>query len=430
MEPIVIPESQIRFCLYARKSSEGDERQAMSIDSQINEMTQMANHLGIYIKEIRKESHSAKISGKRPIFAQMIEDIRSNIFDGILTWAPDRLSRNAGDLGLLVDLMDQNKLVKIQTFSQSFINNPNEKFLLMILCSQAKLENDQKGLNVKRGIRNKCEMGWRPSMAPIGYYNRAFNGIKDAVIDPDRGNLVSEMFRLVAEEGYSGRNLWTWSREVNLTNKSNKGLTLSQIYLMLRNPYYYGEFEFPVGSGKWYIGKHKPLINKELFEQVQKKLVFHERVKWGSKNFNYKGLFKCASCGATIVGEDKYRKLTNGETNYHVYYHCSRQVDYTCTEPYLEEDILRRQIIKFIRELDINKLNLSEQLKLDLENFTKTKKEILILNNIFPEDKEIDLAEYARYILRDGTITEKRNLITGLNLEIYLHNKELVLKQF
>lgn len=187
MEPTVIPESQIRFCLYARKSSEGDERQAMSIDSQINEMTQMANHLGINIKEVRKESHSAKISGKRPVFAQLIEDIRSNIFDGILTWAPDRLSRNAGDLGLLVDLMDQNKLIKIQTFSQSFINNPNEKFLLMILCSQAKLENDQKGLNVKRGIRNKCEMGWRPSMAPVGYYNRTFNGVKDAVIDPDRG---------------------------------------------------------------------------------------------------------------------------------------------------------------------------------------------------------------------------------------------------
>lgn len=428
MEPTVIPESQIRFCLYARKSSEGDERQAMSIDSQINEMTQMANRLGINIKEIRKESHSAKMSGKRPVFAQLIEDIRNNIFDGILTWAPGRLSRNAGDLGLLVDLMDQNKLVKIQTFSQSFINNPNEKFLLMILCSQAKLENDQKGLNVKRGIRNKCEMGWRPSMAPVGYYNRAFNGIKDAVIDPDRGNFVTEMFRLVAEESYSGRDLWSWAKESGFVNKSSKSITLNQIYLMLRNPYYYGEFEFPVGSGKWYIGKHQLLITKELFEQVQKKLVFCPKSKWGEKNFTYKGLFKCASCGATIVGEDKHRKLTNGDTNYHVYYHCSRQVDCSCTEPYLEEDILRRQIIKFIEKLDLNNLNLSERLKLDLENFTKTKKEILILNNIFSEE-EINLTEYSRYILRDGTITEKRNLITGLNLEIYLHNKELILNR-
>jgi len=237
------------------------------------------------------------------------------------------------------------------------------------------------------------------------------------------------MFRLVAEEGSSGRNIWEWCRKVNLVNKSGKDISLSQIYLMLHNPYYYGEFEFPVGSGKWYIGKHKPLITKKLFEQVQKKLVFYPRSKWEEKNFIYKKLFKCASCGATIVGEDKYRKLTSGNTNYHIYYHCSRQVDYNCNEPYLEEDILRRQIVKFIEKLDFNNLNLSERLKLDLENFTKTKKEILILNNIF-SDEEINLTEYSRYILRDGTITEKRNLITGLNLEIYLHNKELVLKQF
>jgi len=382
MEPLNIPDNSVRYCLYARKSTEGDERQAMSIDSQIKEMSDMATRLGIHIKEIRRESHSAKISGKRPVFAQMIEDIRTNIFDGILTWAPDRLSRNAGDLGLLVDLMDQNKLVKIQTFSQSFINNPNEKFLLMILCSQAKLENDQKGLNVKRGIKTKCEMGWRPSMAPVGYYNRAFNGIKDAVIDPDRGELVGKMFLLVAEESYSGRDLWQWCQDVGLNNKSGKRITLSQIYLMLRNSYYYGEFEYPANSGKWYKGKHQPLISKEIFDQVQKKLVFYPRSKWGEKNFIYKGLFKCASCGASIVGEDKLKKLINGQTNYHVYYHCSRQVDYKCEEPYINEEVLVLKLIKFFQNLDQDKLNLSERLKIDLENFTRTKREILSLSSV------------------------------------------------
>jgi len=51
-------------------------------------------------------------------------------------------------------------------------------------------------------------------------------------------------------------------------------------------------------------------------------------------------------------------------------------------------------------------------------------------NHIFLEDQKIDLTEYARYVSRERIITAKRNLITGLNLEIYLHNKELVLKQF
>ncbi len=53
------------------------------------------------------------------------------------------------DLGAVVDLLDQKKLVEIHTYSQRFTNNPNEKFLLMILGSQAKLENDNKS--------NQCE---------------------------------------------------------------------------------------------------------------------------------------------------------------------------------------------------------------------------------------------------------------------------------
>lgn len=84
----------VEYCLYARKSSEDDERQAMSIDSQIKEMNDMAIKEGLFIKEIRRESHSAKLSGQRPVFTQMIKDLQSGYFSGILTWAPDRLSRN------------------------------------------------------------------------------------------------------------------------------------------------------------------------------------------------------------------------------------------------------------------------------------------------------------------------------------------------
>jgi len=141
------------YCLYARKSSESDEKQSMSIDSQIKEMTQIAKRENMNIVEVKQESHSAKDSGKRPVFNQMIEDIRQDKFNAILTWAPDRLSRNAGDLGSIVDLLDQQKLCEIKTYGQKFTNSPNEKFLLMILGSQAKLENDNKGINVKRGLR-------------------------------------------------------------------------------------------------------------------------------------------------------------------------------------------------------------------------------------------------------------------------------------
>lgn len=84
----LLTEVKIKYCLYARKSSEDDERQALSIDSQIKEMLAMAERDGMEIAEVRNESHSAKASGMRPVYNQLIADIRSGMFNGILTWAP------------------------------------------------------------------------------------------------------------------------------------------------------------------------------------------------------------------------------------------------------------------------------------------------------------------------------------------------------
>jgi site-specific DNA recombinase len=132
-----VPKTKIRYVLYARKSTESDEKQALSIESQVKEMLAIADRDGLTVVDIRRESHSAKESGQRPVFREVLEDVRRGRYNGILTWAPDRLSRNAGDLGSVVDLMDETKLLEIRTYGQHFKNSPNEKFLLMILCSQA-----------------------------------------------------------------------------------------------------------------------------------------------------------------------------------------------------------------------------------------------------------------------------------------------------
>lgn len=419
----------IEYCLYARKSSEDDERQAMSIDSQIKEMSDLALKDGIVIKEIRQESHSAKESGQRPVFVQLLNDIRNGRFTGILTWAPDRLSRNAGDLGMLVDLMDQGKLKQIRTYSQIFSNNPNEKFLLMILCSQAKLENDQKGLNVKRGIRAKCEMGFRPGMAPLGYFNRAFNGIKDVIVDPDRGQIVTEMFRKVVEEGITGRPLKGWLDEKKFSNRSGKPICLSQVYLLLKNPFYYGEFEYPVGSGNWYKGSHQALTTKDIFDKVKERLVVPAKSKWGSKTFTFKELFKCASCGASLVGEDKFRERKYGEPKYHVYYHCSRQIDHGCTERYINEEGLIKALFRYINFTYVahpQLLTLTEDIQTGMQEYKQIRDDVLLRQDIDPDCKTTDVRDYARHVLSNGDNEKKRQLVQLFNGQLYLHDRKIV----
>jgi DNA invertase Pin-like site-specific DNA recombinase len=85
---------------------EAEERQAISIESQLNEMKVIADRDKLNIVAIKTESHSAKNSGERAVFNEVLEDIKKGKYNAILTWNPDRLSRNAGDLGQIVDLMD------------------------------------------------------------------------------------------------------------------------------------------------------------------------------------------------------------------------------------------------------------------------------------------------------------------------------------
>ena len=423
-----LKDNKLNYCLYARKSSESDERQSMSIDSQVKEMAALAEKEDIFIKDIRSESYSAKISGSRPVFNQMIEDIRVGSFNSILTWAPDRLSRNAGDLGSLVDLMDADKLCVIKTYSQVFSNSPNEKFLLMILCSQAKLENDNRAINVKRGIRAKCEMGWRPCMPPLGYYNRALNNIKDIVIDTDRGPIVKEMFYRTAYLDESGRKIKKWLDSINFTTKAGKAVPLSLVLKILKNPFYYGEFEYPIDSGRWYEGSHEPIIEKDIFDMVQARRLGPRESKYGAKSFAYKSLLKCGNCGHGITAEEKFKKLLDGKFSHHIYYHCTRSLDNGCGKHYISQEKLEENLVSLIENMDLSKVEISQSLMSSFGEYKKVTSNIFLQQNIDFKEENIDLKSYARYIFKEGSSRQKAEFVRGLGIPLYLYNKNIYIE--
>lgn len=418
---------QLKYCLYARKSTESDERQAMSIDSQIKEMQTMALREELNIVAKRQESFSAKQSGCRPIFNQLLKDIRNGEFDAILTWAPDRLSRNAGDLGSLVDLMDMNCLQRIRTFSQSFNNTPNEKFLLMILCSQAKLENDNRGINVKRGIRAKCEMGWRPGTAPIGYINRSFGGVKDITLDNERAPIVKEMFERSGLMNQSGRTIKNWLDSIGFTTKSGASLSLSQIYRTLTNRFYYGYFEYPIG-GPLYQGKHEPIITKELFNIVRGRMaaiVPDNKTAWGSKKFPFKHLFYCGSCGSRLTVEEHYKKRKDGGRNRHVYYRCTKSTkDPDCPERSITANTITEQILALIETGVFDDIEPSELLFERIEQHKRITSQLIKDHGLKLSERD-HFRNFASYTLKQGTLNEQDGFIRGLNLPLFVKDRTI-----
>ena len=418
----------VRYCLYARKSSEQDERQALSIDAQIKELLELAERDKLEVVATRRESHSAKASGERPEFVRIIKELEQGTYNGLLTWAPDRLSRNGGDLGRLVDLMDQGKLAEIRTFGQRFANSPNEKFLLMILCSQAKLENDNKGVNVKRGMRAKAQMGWRPNKAPLGYVNTKTGvlGAQKVILDPKRAPVIKEMFERVANLGHSGRKIKHWLDETGFTTQTGRPVMLSSVYLMLRNPYYGGKFEFPRGSGIWFKVAHESIVTEELFEQVQRQLTLEKnKPAWGSKEFAFTRLMKCGTCGCGITAQDKFQTLRDGTRQRYVYYHCSGTAKGECKEPYIREEQLIEQMVAILGDLDIDRSQTKRKFDEEVGRYQKLMEDVLGKSGATMPIPRLDHKSYLRHVLKTGTKEEKRELLSCLKTEIRLANRTL-----
>jgi len=422
---------EMKYCLYARKSTEDDEKQALSIDSQIKEMLQMAVRDNIPVKEIRQESHSAKDSGQRPIFNKLIQDIKKDVFNGILCWAPDRLSRNAGDLGSVVDLMDQGRIIEIRTHGQKFTNSPNEKFLLMILGSQAKLENDHKGENVKRGLRAKCEQGWRPGMAPIGYIHDKYadKGQKKVLVDPKRAQIIKKIFEKMAYESYSCKKIYNWLKnETDFRTRNNKHLTLSMIQYIIRQPFYYGEFEYPVGSDKWYRGGYEPIISKELYDDANNRLRRGNISRNECKEFAFTKLIKCGKCGSGITAEEKMKKIQDGSIRRYTYYSCAKSRDVNCKSNSMREEDLVEQLISLMDEIDINEIGIKDQFEDEVSRFYKFSKGVLgVAGTEFDKQKDLDIRSYAKYVLKNGSIMEKREVLGCLKSKLVMKDKKITL---
>ncbi len=396
----------LKYCLYARKSSESDEKQALSIDSQISEMHKIAEQEWLEIVETLTESKSAKASGQRKGYIELLAGIREQRYNAILTWAPDRLSRNAWDLGSIVDMMDEGLLVQIRTHGSTFSNNPNEKFLLMILCSQAKLENDNRAKNISRGLRRKCELGMRPWCVPLGYEivrGRTVSEKSHVEVDQAKAPLIKQMFEWVAYDGFSGRRVWDYIHEKGLRTKNGKKLSLSMIFRILSTTFYHWEFEYPSWSGNWYTGDHKPLITKELYEIVREKLKVPPKSTWWRKHFYFSKIFKCWCCGSGITGEEKI----NLQGKRYVYYRCNRHAGRgTCSEKHVREEALIQWLVTLCDSMITYKPWLDNKLSKEIEKINGMQRMIHGEGS-----KSITKTEFLHFIFTNGSFSEKSEIL-------------------
>ena len=346
--------AKIKYYIYARKSSESEDRQVLSIDAQVNEMKHIAKQSGKVILDTKTEAKSAKMEG-RPIFNQILRDIEDNKIQGIIVWHPDRLSRNAMDAARLIDLFDKNKLQEIVTPSQIFKNTPTDKFVFSLLCSQAKMDNDNKGINVKRGMRAKAKLGVYPGSLPTGYRSVVKQkGNRAIESDPERLPLVKKMMDLMLSGSYNALQVREIANnEMGFRMPNGKKLGRTTIYNIFTNSFYCGVYEFPRGSGDWTDGTHEAIITKEEYDTIQYMLGRKGRPRPKKHIFDFTGMMKCGECKASITAEAKFKKTKVGKVHSYIYYHCTKKAHPNCTQGCIEEKQLVNTVLGTFDSLEI-----------------------------------------------------------------------------
>lgn len=272
-------------------------------------------------------------------------------------------------------------------------------------------------------------MGLWPSVAPTGYLNHPDRTMRCHVIkDPHRAHVIKMVFEKVARDKWSGRTLYQWLKDdIRFKTRGEKFLTLSNIYIILRNPFYCGLLEYPKKSGKWYAGKHEPIISQELFKEVQEILDLHRTYRLERKEFAFTKLMKCGLCGSGITAQEKYKNLCDGNRRKYIYYGCTRYHDKNCKNIYLQEESLVEQLSEIIDKIDVDKIGIKYQLEQEVKRVNNFRNNVLGLN---AKDaiKEIDIKAYAKYILKQKGIEEKRELMQSFRSKLVLIQKKVILQ--
>lgn len=318
-------EKPVRYVLYARKSTESEDRQQKSLEDQIKECKEMAERDGLNIVEVIKESKSAKRSNNRPLFNEMLNNIRAGKkYDGIIAWHPDRLARNALEAGTIIDMLDNDEIRSLKFPTFAFTDDSNGKMVLGILFVISKQYSEHLSEQVKRGVKTNLEQGksggqykWGYERNEEGYY------IKD-----DNFPFMRRAWKMKLE-GHTNREISQYLKDndvhrITKGSKTRYEVNAHALTTIFHDSFYYGiltQADKEVDLRDY--GNFEPMITEDEFNIVQDINYTTPKSKSSrKKRMTYwplaHGFVRCGVCGGAMTPESSRGK---GGVKY-MYYRC------------------------------------------------------------------------------------------------------------
>lgn len=267
------------------------------------------------------EGISGRHTAKRAAFNKMIGTAKTKPkpFDAILLWKFSRFARNREDSIVYKSMLRKQCGIDVISISENLGDDKMSVLIEALIEAMDEYYSINLSEEVKRGMTEKASRGEAVTIPSFGY------NIKDGkyIPDPETAVIVQKIYN----DFLNGKGMRTIAAEINdcgyRTRRGNR-FENRTIQYILKNPVYIGKIRWtPTGKNKRneanpntmiIDGTHEPIIDENLWNQVQEKINFSPKTKYMRQNsakvpFMLQGLVRCSACGATLCQSVNHTSL-------------------------------------------------------------------------------------------------------------------------
>ncbi|GFZ30440.1 resolvase [Clostridium zeae] len=470
----------MKAAIYSRKSiftGKGD-----SIENQIELCKQYGSNIGIKDYIIYEDEGFSGGNTNRPRFQQLLKDAKKSLFDVLICYRLDRISRNVADFSTTLDMLQKYKINFISIREQFDTTTPMGRAMIYIASVFAQLERETIAERVRDNMLQLAKSGrWLGGQEPFGFASERVTYIDSEFKERSLMQLCpleSELniINLIFSKYLELHSLSKVSRYLNSSNIKGKiggQWSTMQLRRILTSPLYVKSSETtnnflkqsgmnvfgePNGNGyltynktknittdrditEWIVAvsRHQGIINSEDWIKVQNFLDKNKekkikRLGTGDNTALLAGLLVCGKCGANMkIKQGHKSEKQNKRLDYYVCSAKDNSNGSSCDNKNVRVDILDNLLVNQIKAYDKDLLikSLSSLIQL-YEKGTYEEKNINILKSSIKEKehlisnlvKQLSLCgkeEVSKYIIKE---VEKLDIeLQDLKFKLNNHNK-------
>lgn len=344
--------------IYARFSSYGQNEQ--SIEAQTRICKEFAENKGLNVIKLYSDKARTGTNDDRPGFQKMIHDAASKSFQYIIVYMFDRFARNRRDSIMYKETLREKYGIKVISALEPIADDEGGEFYEMFLEWNAEKYSKRLSKRVKDGLDTSCANGtfcgghllYEYSLVNEPIPNRPNKFIKKVVINEEEASLVKYVFEQY-DKGVTKKEL---AEEFNRKGYLYRGKPFTQKPMehWLKNQKYTGEFMF---GERFCDNMYPPIISKELYERVQKRLEKNQYRLGGQSKANVPYLLSgkayCGHCGELMCADGGKSKTGHC----YLYYTCKNRKKHTCNKKREEKECLEYFITSLIIQFISNDKN-------------------------------------------------------------------------